>query len=154
MSVDSAQNNSSTPTPKPPPKRPTQRTHNNVDIALPEDQMWSRLMIGRIARQKELRVHTISGKEVVGFVIGLDHEWLQMTTTAGQVLTAVQLLNVVAVEETGVALWNIDVDGYEGLGGPEGKENIERFTQVIYEKARDAQNDIYKDRKKNFDHTS
>ncbi len=134
-----------------PPKRPMDRRHNHVSIALPDDQMFTRLMIGRIARQKELRVSTISGKETVGFVIGLDHEWLQMTTTAGQILTVVQLLNVVSIEETGTALWNLEVETHEGLGGKEGKEQIERYTQVIYEKARDAQSVIYRDRKKTTD---
>ena len=142
MSVENA-----TPVPRP-PRRPSVDRKNNVSIALPDDQMWTRVMVGRIARQKELKVTTISGKEVVGFVIGLDHEWLQMTTTAGQVQTVIQLLNVVAIEETGIALWNLDVDKYEGLGGQEGKERIERFAQTVYERARDMQKIIYHDRRR------
>jgi hypothetical protein len=142
----SAENVSTAPVPHP-PKRATVNK-NNFSIALPEDQMFTRVLIGRIARQKELKVTTISGKEVVGFIIGLDHEWLQLTTTVGQMQVIVQLLNVASIEETGLALWNMDVDNYEGLGGQEGKERIERFAQTVYERARDAQKMIYHDRRR------
>lgn len=142
-----AENVQAPPVPRP-PKRASVNNKNNLSIALPEDQMFTRVLIGRIARQKELKVTTISGKEIIGFIIGLDHEWLQLTTTVGQTQVVVQLLNVAAIEETGIALWNIDVDGYDGLGGQEGKERIERFAQTVYERARDAQKMIYHDRRR------
>ena len=102
--------------------------------------MFQRLMIGRIARQKELLVTMVSGKEHRGFIIGWDSEWLQLTTTEEQRLAVVQIINISSVEETDFALWNIKIDD-------EARAKIERFTQVIYEKACDAQKTIYKDRK-------
>jgi hypothetical protein len=122
------------------PRRSPTREHKHVTIALPADQMFQRLMIGRIARQKELLISVMSGKEHRGFIIGWDSEWLQLTTTEEQRLVVIQIINITSVEETNHALWNINIDD-------EARTKIERFTQVIYEKACDAQKAIYKDRK-------
>lgn len=123
------------------PRRPAlERGHTHVSIALPEDQMFQRLMIGRIARQKELLIETASGREHKGFIIGWDSEWLQLTTSAEQRLVAIQIMNITSVEETTFALWNIEIDD-------EARNKIERFTQVIYEKACEAQRRIHKERK-------
>jgi hypothetical protein len=139
MSVSTEISGSATATPRPAGRRSTQRDHKHVSIALPGDYMFQRLMIGRIARQKELLITATSGKEFIGFIIGWDSEWLQLTTTAEQKLVVIQIMNIMSVEETGNALWNIELD-------TEKREKIERFTQVIYEKARDAQTEIYRDR--------
>lgn len=108
-----------------------ERSRRRVSIALENDVVFHRTMVGRIANKKEIRVRDTGGSEEIGFVTGWDEEWLQLTTTVGQCLVLVNILNITTISETSKNLKNVDVS-------PQARVKIDRYMETVHVKAKKA----------------
>lgn len=106
------------------------------NFALPDDLMFTNTIIQRVAKQKEIVVTSVSGKTHVGFITGIDREWIQLTTTQTQRLVLLNLLNIETIEETGFSLRTVKLDLNE-KEQEEAKAKIKTYAQTVYVKARD-----------------
>lgn len=116
------------------------------NFALPDDQMFTNTIIQRVARQKEILVTSVSGKSHIGFITGIDREWIQLTTTQTQRLVLLNLLNIETIEETGFSLHTVVLD-LSVKEQEEAKARIKTYAQTVYVKARDI---IRSDRAQKF----
>ncbi len=101
-----------------------------TEFALPSSNMFLNTIIQRVAKEKEVIVYTIGGLDRIGFITGLDQEWLQLTTTDEQKLVLIQLLNIDFIEETGNTIRTIKAD-------KEQVAEIKKYAQTIFVKARE-----------------
>lgn len=101
------------------------------NFALSDDSLFINALVTRIAKEKEVMFRTFSGEEHIGFITGLDHEWVQLTTTEDCAFDMIQIVNIESFSETKRSLRSKD------LGIPElQRDRIREFANIIYKKAR------------------
>lgn len=109
---------------------------NKVDeFALPGDKMFTNTVIIRVAKEKEVFFDTLSGKTHVGFVTGLDHEWIAITTTFEQRLVLINIVNIEAWGETGRSLEKTKLSD-DPQEDETIKMQIRTYSYTVYNKAR------------------
>lgn len=108
-----------------------EKTRDNLvkSFALNDDSMFINALVTRIAKEKEVRFRTFSGEEHVGFITGLDHEWIQLTTTEDCSFDMIQIVNIESFSETNISLRSREISDAQ-------KERIREFANIIYKKAR------------------
>lgn len=104
-------------------------------FALRDDRMFLNTLVHRIAKEKEVRIVSIGGVERVGFITGLDEEWLQITTTEQQNLALINIVNIIVLEETGNSLRTMKFSDDEEIDAKI-KQAIKTYCMTIYVKAR------------------
>lgn len=79
---------------------------NGIETELPGNQLFQKFLASRTIKGRELELKTVP-EDYVGFVTGLDHEWVQMCLTGpGDELTAtiVSVGHIAGIRETGRSL--------------------------------------------------
>lgn len=99
------------------------------EFAKHDDSVFINALITRVAKEKEVIFRTFSGAEHVGFVTGLDHEWIQLTTTDDCAFDMVQIVNIESFTETKKSLRSLNIP-------EESKERIRDFALTLFKKAR------------------
>lgn len=105
-------------------------------FALQDDRMFLNTLVIRIAKEKEVRLTTIDGSQRIGFIAGLDNEWIQLTTTEKQQLVLINIVNISIIEETGESIRSLKLDENPTLNS-ELQNKIKGYCQTIFVKARD-----------------
>jgi hypothetical protein len=98
-------------------------------FALGDDRMFLNTLVHRIAKEKEVKLTMIDNVTRIGFITGLDEEWIQITTTEGQHLVLLNIVNISVIEETGQNLREMEISDEE-------KEAIQSYCLTIFVKAR------------------
>jgi hypothetical protein len=99
------------------------------EFAKHDDSVFINALITRVAKEKEVKFRTFSGAEHIGFVTGLDHEWVQLTTTDDCAFDMVQIVNIESFTETKNNLRTLNIP-------EEHKERIRDFALTLYKKAK------------------
>lgn len=108
-------------------------------FALPGDEMFRNTIVGFAAREKEIKVAMVSGMESIGFVTGLDAEFLQLVTTKDQGLLLVNIANIEDVAETGRTISSIEsIKGLDDDQVVKALDGIKRHYQTMWIKAKDV----------------
>lgn len=104
------------------------------NFALEDDSLFINALITRIAKEKEVCFVTFSGEIHTGFITGLDHDWVQLTTTEDCGFDMLQIVNIESFSETRRSLRSRDIP-------EENKERIKEYAAIIYKKARNIYNE-------------
>lgn len=85
-----------------------------LETELPGNQLFQKYLATRATKGRELEIKTVP-EDYVGFVTGLDHEWVQLCLTGKDDLTAtiIQVGHITGIKETGRTLRDLpnqDVD--------------------------------------------
>lgn len=86
-----------------------------LETELPGNQLFQKYLATRATKGRELEIKTVP-EDYVGFVTGLDHEWVQLCLTGKDddlTATIIQVGHITGIKETGRTLRDLpnqDVD--------------------------------------------
>lgn len=102
----------------------------SINFGLPGSQMFVNALIQLVAKEKEISVTTMGGAVIVGFVTGLDEEWLQLSTTDPLFMSLLRINALEEIRPTGQTLESLkDISESQ-------KAQIVRHSESVVRKAK------------------
>lgn len=111
--------------------KPVSNNNGKKNLALPGSSMWVKALASCIVRKTELKIHVADGGSYVGFVTGLDEEWMQMTRTRGITPVWLSIAQITSIEDTGRRL-------QDAFPNKEDQEKVRNLFNALYNSARNT----------------